>query len=378
VDLASQAGRRVLQFGSMNVRFQAPLNGVGLPDAWATDVDPYPAELAPYHRFVQQHVLEHTNANAEAGLGTTLAFLRFMATHGLSAGTVWRILRQLASERGGRYGWKRVAILDRLQWDVFAWYYRRLQPHVATFFLNGVAHLQHTHWRNLEPEQFTIRPTSAEQDEFADAIGFGYEAQDELIGRCMALAGPDTTIVLCTALSQQPCLSWEEQGAKRFYRPHKYEELFAFAGIAEPHECSPVMSEEFSVRFESLPAAERAEAALRALEVAGEPAFRLSRDGLEIYGGCRIHRELPESAVLKSAASGHTRPFRELLYQADSLKSGVHHPDGILWIRRPDRRHRTEAERVPLTSVAPTLLRILGLEPPETMRGAALRFESDG
>src|SRR4029453_5439675 len=124
VDLASAAGRRVLQFGSMNIRFRTPLNGVGLPDPWATDQDPVPGELRPYFRFVQHHVLEHTNEKADFGVADTLAFLRFMATHGLSAGTVWSILRQLASERGGRFAWKRVAILDRLQWGVFAWYYR--------------------------------------------------------------------------------------------------------------------------------------------------------------------------------------------------------------------------------------------------------------
>jgi hypothetical protein len=358
------------------VRFQAPLNGVGVPDPWATDVEPYPAaELEPYVRFVRQHVLEHTNEQAGASARDALAFLRFMLGHGLSARTVWAILRQLARERRGRFGWKRVAILDLLQWDVFAWYHRRLEPRLATFFLNSVAHLQHTHWRNLEPEQFAIQPSPAEQGEFSDAISFGYRAQDELIGRFLRLAGPETTVVLCTALSQQPCLRYEEQGGKRFYRPHAYPQLIAFAGIADPHECAPVMSEEFSLRFAEPAAAERAEAGLRALEVAGEAAFWIHRDGSELYAGCRIHHDLPRSASLKNTASGASRPFHELLYQADSLKSGVHHPHGMLWIRRPDRRHRTETSPVPLTCVAPTLMRLLGLAPPATMRGQPLALD---
>jgi hypothetical protein len=374
VDLASRAGRRVLQFGSMNVPFQTPLNGAAVPDPWATDLEPYPSELAPYVRFVRQHVLEHTNEQAAASRADTLAFLRFMLGHGLSAGTLAAILRQLVRERSGRYGWQRVAILDLLQWDVFAWYYRRLRPQLATFFLNSVAHLQHTHWRNLEPERFAIQPSPAEQTEYSDAIAFGYRKQDALIGRFLDLAGPETTLVLCTALSQQPCLTWEDKGGKRFYRPHAYEDLIAFAGITEAHRCAPVMSEEFSLRFEELAAAERAETALRGLEVAGEAAFWVHRDGLELYGGCRIHHDLPQSAALKNT-SGLSRPFHELLYQAESLKSGIHHPHGILWIRRPDKRHRTVTDPVPLTCVAPTLLRLLDLAPAEAMRGRPLALD---
>ena len=66
------------------------------------------------------------------------------------------------------------------------------------------------------------------------------------------------------------------------------------------------------------------------------------------------------------------RPDFDVFYQADSLKSGIHHPDGLLWIRRPDRRHAVHAEKVPLVCVAPTVLRLLGLEPPASMRGEPL------
>ena len=34
---------------------------------------------------------------------------------------------------------------------------------------------------------------------------------DALVGRFYDLCGNDATLVLCTALSQQPCLKYEEQ-----------------------------------------------------------------------------------------------------------------------------------------------------------------------
>ena len=44
---------------------------------------------------------------------------------------------QLAEERSGTARWKRAVLLDKLQFDVFAWYYRKIRPDFATFFLNS-------------------------------------------------------------------------------------------------------------------------------------------------------------------------------------------------------------------------------------------------
>ena len=93
--------------------------------------------------------------------------------------------------------------------------YKKLRPRFATLFLNSTAHLQHYYWRNMEPEAFTIQPTAQEQADFADAVPFGYRKMDEIVGECLALAGPETTIVLSTALSQKPLLRYEASGGKQ-------------------------------------------------------------------------------------------------------------------------------------------------------------------
>jgi len=46
----------------------------------------------------------------------------------------------------------------------------------------------------------------------------------------------------------------------------------------------------------------------------------------------------------------------------------MHHPDGLLWIRRPGLDHHGFEEPVALDLVAPTLLAELGIAPPRTMR----------
>ena len=51
------------------------------------------------------------------------------------------------------------------------------------------------------------------------------------------------------------------------------------------------------------------------------------------------------------------------------MKSGMHHPDGMLWIARPEGRSEPAAapERVSLRRVAPTLLELMEMTPPVQM-----------
>ena len=370
-DLLSDAGLPVWVCGSMNPRFDTPLNGYLLPDPWTTTIAPYPDELLPYFRFVQHNVQEHTNDHAPLAPAEHAKFVAFMVRHGLSARTVTSIARQLMRERLAGKRWKRAVLLDQLQWDVFRYYYRKLRPAFATFFLNSTAHLQHKYWRHMEPEHFTIVPSPAEQAEYESAILFGYQQMDKLLGEFMALAGRSTTLILCTALSQQPCLTYEDQGGKTFYRPRDFTDVLNLAGVRAACRVAPVMSEQFQLLFENEQDAQQAESQLEALRVDDTPAMLVSRDGTALFSGCKIFRSLPSDAVLR-AGSGRAAPFFDVFYQSDGLKSGMHHPDGFLWIRKPQHEHRVSSEKVPLRSVAPTVLEMFGVAPPTYMTAPSL------
>ena len=60
--------------------------------------------------------------------------------------------------------------------------------------------------------------------------------------------------------------------------------------------------------------------------------------------------------MLTVADSDRQAPFFGMFYRITGLKSGMHHPLGMLWIRRPDKRHRIHEDRVPLTVIAPTMI----------------------
>jgi hypothetical protein len=372
-DVLSSAGLESWICGSMNVAAAPGFRGWMLPDPWTTHVPPRPDALLRYFDFVRRHVLEYTNDRVPVTAADRVRFVTFMARHGLSPATAWAIVRQLTGDRlDPRTRWRRAVLLDRLQFDLFRWHWERAQPAFSTFFLNSTAHFQHFYWRNLEPERFRVRPPADEQRALSDAVLFGYRQMDRLVAEALRMAGEATTVVLCTALSQEPCLTYEESGGKVIYRPRDFEQLLAFAGATAPHRVAPVMAEEFHVYLDSETAALETERCLAALRVGDRAALAVRRDGAGLFCGCKIHGALPARATVCGPAG--EAPFLELFYQVEGLKSGMHHPEGMLWIRTPERAHRVHWERLPLTEVFPMLLGLLGVPVPrrEPARAAVL------
>lgn len=378
-DMIAATGKTVWICGSMNIKYDKPLRGAVIPDPWTVGTSPSPDELATYYMFVQRNVQEYTNDRVPLSKGDYARFLKFMVTHGLSLDTVSSIVRQLSSERRtGKGKWKRATILDKLQRDVFLHYFKKLRPAFSTFFLNSTAHFQHVHWRNMDPEPFKIKPTDSDQAEYQHAVRYGYEEMDRLVGQILATAPANAVVVLATALSQQPCLIYEDLGGKTFYRPRTFDSLINFAGITGCQKVEPVMSEQFHLRFGSVSDARDAAERLGALHVGGGEAMKVECRGANVFSGCRIFSQLDHEALLEGGSKGTSIPFFRLFYQVESLKSGMHHPDGILWMRIPGSAPTVHPEKVSLRDLPPTVLSMFGIEKPEYMNGRVLPIDRTG
>jgi hypothetical protein len=373
-DVLSDAGLRTWVCGSMNPRTSPSFNGAILPDPWTTKVPAKPAELEPFFKFIQRNVQEYTKDKVPLGARDYAQFGSFMARHGLSKETVVAIVKQLASEKQskGKTRWKRATILDRLQFDVFKHYYKTLDPHFATFFSNSTAHFQHMHWRNMEPDLFKVAPTAEEQAQYHDAIEYGYRSMDRMVGELLDLAGRDTTLVFVTAISQQPCTLYEEQGGKVAYRPKEFEKLLKWAGVEGNFTIAPVMTQYFHVAFSDERAAGAAAEKLKALRAADTHALHVDHNGKELFCGCRIYKKLGDDLKLENTANGTTTRFFDQFYKIEGMKSGMHHPDGMLWVRTPARRHQVHGDKVPLERVAPMILDMFSVARPTTMRAQPL------
>lgn len=355
-------GLSVWNCGSMNAKAHRRGGEYYLPDPWCEQQAPSPAELSRFSSFVSRQVKEYSNRTAGSTVADAIRFAQFMLSHGLRGETILRILRQLQSEilSSGRSSWKRVALMDLLQFDLFRFYYIKGQPDFSTFFVNSTAHLQHSYWRHMQPDLFTVTPDAREIERFRNAILFGYQKMDHLLDRFMRLADDDTILVLATALSQQPFLKYESIGGQRFYRPRRIEALFNLVGI-RPTSIEPVMTHQFMARFGTVGQAQDAKRVLSAMQVDGQTVFGFDAASEQsIYFGCHIRTPLAQDASLLTGEDAKSLPFFDLFYEIEALKSGCHHPDGCLWIRRG--KHVVHKEKVSILDVFPTILDLFGLD----------------
>ncbi len=367
--ILSAQGFSVWNCSSMNARRISAKGARYIPDPWCDNELPYPVDMRPYTKMVSHQVKEYSNRDAGLSLGDLTQFLWFMTRHGLSLRTVRSIVGQLVSGkiRGG--SWKRAVLLDMLQFDVFRHYFKREKPAFSTFFVNSTAHLQHSFWRHMAPEAFSVRPGETEIAAYRDAILYGYQKMDALLGKFVRLAGDDATLIFATALSQQPYLKYEAVGGHRFYRPRDVNKLLRQLHIA-PQKLEPVMTHQFVARFQNPAEMEDAKRRLGAVTHDGQPVFGFDdADATSIYFGCQLRTQLSQDAMLDLGTNAPPIKFFEPFYQIEGMKSGRHHPDGCLWIRRGT--HHVADKKVSILDVLPTVLAHFGV-PAATYSGRSL------
>jgi hypothetical protein len=365
-DIVADAGKRAWICGSMNSAMNTshPENLFILPDPWAVGVRPHPPNMFDaFYDLVSRYVQEYTRDKPPLSKVAYLRFMRFMVENGLSPKTVMETMRQLYGERLSKTKWKRAAILDSLQWDVFRHNYRKLKPTLSTYFINSTAHYQHFYWRNMQPELFEIRDHSSRDEGTENAILFGYQKMDRIVQDAMALAGNDATLVLCTALGAQPMLKYDADGGRQIIRAKDMDAFLAFAGVAKNYSYAPVMSEQFHLIFANEADAIAAQERLVALKTDdGRDVMMARRDGNDLLCGVIVLTMPAQDTKVVTPFSNEPRLFHDIFYPAQGLKSGMHHPDGILWIRLPERRHQKVERKVSLREIAPTLLELSGVK----------------
>lgn len=360
------AGLRVFNCASMNAKRFAGEGSLFVPDPWCTSETAHPKELNRFHAFVARQVQEHTNKQLRNSPREFAQFIAFLLAHGLRATTIRKIAAQLLSEKLGDGGqhWKRVVVLDWLQMDIFLHYWKKVRPTFSTFFLNSTAHFQHSYWRYMEPALFAAPTDSKDVQRFRDAIKTGYRNMDDLLGDFFALESRyGATLVLATALSQQPYLKHESIGGQRFYRPYNIGKLLELCGI-RPTLVEPTMTHQYMVHFESRATLETAAAALAQLNCGDEPLFDLDRrSDHTVYLGCQLRRPVPDDATINRRPDEEFQlPFYDHFHLLDQTKSGCHHPDGVLWIKTG--QPVIHDGKVSILDVFPTILDLLEIEYP--------------
>jgi hypothetical protein len=346
-------GLQVANVGSMNVKgFEFP-GGLFLPDPWCTTQAPFPLEWSTYHDVISHQVHSHSGASA-SGLSTQsyFRFLRFLISNGLRLKTVLKIVAQIATDStvAKDRTWQRAALLDRIQYDVFRKYWLSKKPAFSTFFLNSTAHYQHAYWHHAFPGDFPDQESEPSSKALESAVLFGYQQMDLLLGEMAELETRGATLVLSTALSQQPL----PHAQQVFYKLRDPAGFLAMVGL-KPIETLPVMSEQVNMRFESDSAADAARARLGHLTMQGEPALFVGQSNPDsVFFGANTRTAVPADAQIVGFPNGESVRFGALFTELPTTKATTHHPESLIWIKTGS--HAVHAEKVSILDWLPTVL----------------------
>lgn len=365
-EVLSDQGINVGIFSSMNTNYDQ-VNGYIIPDPWDTKGEAFPKNLQTFYSFVKGMVQEHST-NGRGSLLDVIKFGMFMLTHGLSYSTIKLILKQLLSELKADLSWKRGAVLDSIQYDVFKWLTHKYSPRFTTLFSNSVAHYQHYFWRNMSPELFDEKPDSNIENQLESAILYGYQVQDKILGRIMK-DFPDYTLMLCSALTQEPWLD----AKKVTYRPTNFSKFLQFIDV-DPKKVSikPVMAEQFYIDCSDIETAEKVEKMLTGLKINQKNAMMVKREGLNIFTGCIYNDEGINNLSIENDLLQSSVNFKEYFNLVSSKRSGKHNPKGLLWIKND--HHQVVDEPLDLTSISPSIIKFLGAEPTKEMKASVFNI----
>jgi hypothetical protein len=356
------AGLKTASCSSMNAKGSRVEGSFFLPDPWSTGTRPFPDELEVFHRFVSSQVREHTSPQHGLRPHDMLAFGRFIASRGLSLPSIMTTVGQLSQEvfSNGASQWKRVIILDLLQFDIFKYYFLKLKPDFSTFFLNSTAHLQHAYWRHMDPDAFKIVPDDEDLSRFGDSILYGYQKMDKLISRFFDLEERGVTLALATGLSQKPFLKYEDVGGQKFYRPRDIEGLLRLLGIY-PKSVESLMGHEFILHFETEVSRTSAAQALTAVSCEGKRVFDIETDhSLQLYLGSILQDSISSDAKMKFNGHSGEILFHNVFYLISETKSGCHDPNGLLWFKFGQAAHHEDV--ISILDIFPTVIEFLKVD----------------
>lgn len=366
-DTLSSKGYTSWICGSMNTGYADNFKGLLLPDPWSESVQPYPpGQFDVYSKFV---------ASAVHGVSTKstpspFRFLKFILSSGLSAGTIWKIGTQLLSEVFDKsVKWRRASVLDWIQYDLFRHKFIKEQPDFSTFFLNSTAHYQHHYWSEMQQEQNSDDKNSSSKSK---AVITGYQSMDKLLGRSMKLAKDhNCDILFCTGLSQQEYVFDDPTQKRHYYHIHSADGLFKTLDIPNTVKYTPMMAEQFQLHCKNAEEATALREKLGKFYMDSDEYFHegsnqlfLSRtDNNVVYVQCRCTKFVHENATILETDSDRTIPFSELFYLMDDVKSGMHHPLGMLWISESVGEHKIHDKEVGLEFVYDYILKYFDAAP---------------
>jgi hypothetical protein len=242
-----------------------------VPDPWTPTAVSAGRLLTGVYRAVSRAV----NDNAEGRLTpSAAAWLMAGAVRYASARNYSRYLRLLAA---AHRPWIKPMILDLLLADVFATETRKTQPHFASLFLNGAAHVQHHYMFNSSAYRGERRNPEWYIARHEDPVLEVYRLYDDIVGQ-MRQQFPEARLMIATGLHQVP-----HAEVTFYWRLRDHAAFLRRLGL-QFDRVETRMSRDFIVACGSPDSAAAAERLLRAVKhESGVPLFDVDNRGCDLF-----------------------------------------------------------------------------------------------
>jgi len=376
-EICDSHGLSVGVYGSVCSWPPQKVKGYYVPDTFSPDSATYPDELGAIQDLNLTYTRSIRLPSDQDGLMFKLKLGAKLIKLGLQPSTMSMIAGQLLAERvAPKKRWMRVALQPFVNFDFFSGLYRRYQPDFATFHSNHVAHYMHTYWKAMEPHLFD-QPTSKEEIEtYGGAIEFGYRKADDLLAKILNLIGPDTVLAVASSMGQQPYLSDLKDG-KAINQLRSLEQLMEVLGLKGQVRAIFAMSGQFNIYADSEAIKNLAEKRLRDayIDTPERPMFAVKSVDQALTATLKRYDEIAPSSRCFFPVDGQTtpHPYSQLVHNTGMVKSGYHHPEGILMLYGNGIRPGVHIAGSNNLDIAPTLLSLLGLPVPAEMKGRVLQ-----
>lgn len=375
-DICHEAGLKVGVYGSLCSYPPKDVGAFYVPDTFSPDIDTFPSELAPIQKLNLTYTRSARLPNDSDGIKSKIGLAGELLRLGLRPRTWALLARQLAAERVSTdTRWKRVALQPDVNFDFFARLYLKHKPDLATFHTNHVAHYQHTYWKAMDPNAFRQETSEAEKRTYGGAIEHGYRSADRLLARAMKLLGPDAVLVVASSMGQQPYRSELNEG-KRIGQLKSLDKLATILGTNGDTKFLSVMSDQFNIYVENNEEKSRLSNLIGSAYV-GTPENKMFHVG-ELEGFLTITLNHSDSFgndadCFFENGQGETKRYRysDLVHRTGMIKSGCHHPRGMIMFYG-NGVEAGEIEDSNNLDIAPSILKLLEIPKPETMRGRSL------
>lgn len=373
--ILAAAGRRVGMFGSLHTYpLPADLENYDfyLPDTFAAAPEAKPATLEAFQKFNLLMVdRSGRNVSNELPVREAVAFLLKSLPAGLRAATLSKIALQVASERMWSHRTaRRRTIQSVIAFDLFLAQLRSKKPDATFFFTNHVASAMHRYW----PATFTddYRATKWSHDwvqRFSGELEYAMGEADHMLSDLIAFADANPEYLLFVSGSMgQAAVDTPERQITTEVLLRDTDQFLAALGVEGSWQRRRTMEPTYTISFEKPESADGFMDAISRVKIAEQQVKHRRLDGHAVemtLGQSNIADEQLTVTIGNRTVTPAEAGLANVPIEDEVGAAAYHVPEGMLlaYDPRSNWKGRAGPEPVSTTRIAPTLLRLQGIEP---------------